>query len=101
QLDEVEGVGVEVLLEGSLFGVVRLFDAELLGEDLFDPLVDFLARRCHVTSLCRGGWKARRSYNFGPLRLLQTRGEATHDVVIHAAGGEADRVGDRRRRGVA
>src|SRR5581483_8418363 len=52
QLDEVEGVGVEVLLEGSLLRDVRLVDAELLGEDLLDPLVDFLARRCHVTSLC-------------------------------------------------
>src|SRR5581483_5409760 len=67
QLDEVEGVGVEILLEGSLLRDVRLVDAELLGEDLLDPLVDFLARRCHVTSFS-WGLKARRSY-----RLVRSR----------------------------
>src|SRR5262249_36962649 len=99
QLDEVEGVGVEVLLEGSLLGDVRLVDPELLGEDLLDPLVDFLARCCHVTLLCRGGWKAGRSYNLSPLR--QARSEAADDVVVDATGREPDRIGDRRRRRVA
>src|SRR5438270_12356430 len=95
QLDEVEGVGIEVFLEGSLLRDVRLFDAELLGEDLLDPLVDFLARRCHVTSLCCRGWKARRSYKLRALRLSETAGEAAAAVVADTAGGEADRVSGR------
>src|SRR6478609_6135768 len=99
QLDEVERVGVEVLLEGCLLRDVRLVDAELLGEDLLDPLVDFLARRCHVTSLWSWGWKARRSYKLSPLR--QAGSEAADDVVLDTAGGEADRICDRRRRRVA
>src|SRR5947209_10565706 len=65
QLDEVERVGVEILLEGRLLGDLRLVDAELLGEDFLDPIVDFLARSCHVTSFELGSRKARRSYRVG------------------------------------
>src|SRR4029079_11408989 len=101
QLDEVEGVGVEILLEGSLIRDVRLVDPELLGEDLLDPLVDSRARSCHVTSLCRRGWKARRSYNLRPLRPGEACSQAADDVVVDAAGGEPDGVGDRGRRGIA
>src|SRR5437763_6921364 len=50
QLDEIERVGIEVLLERRLFGDLVLVDAELLGENFLDSLEDFLARRCHVTS---------------------------------------------------
>src|SRR5262249_19609235 len=55
QLDEVERVGVEVLLEGRLLCDVGFLDPELLGQDFLDPLEDFLARRCHVTSSKVGG----------------------------------------------
>src|SRR5918911_2050335 len=50
QLDQVERVGVEILLEGGLLGDLALLDAELLGQDVLDPLEDFLPRRGHVTS---------------------------------------------------
>src|SRR5919201_710671 len=50
QLDQVERVGVEVLLEGGLLGDLALLDAEMLGQDVLDPLEDFLPRRGHVTS---------------------------------------------------
>src|SRR5437588_9035980 len=53
QLDEIERVGVEVLLEGGLLRDLALVDAELFGQDFLDSLEDFLARRCHVTA--RGG----------------------------------------------
>src|SRR5438105_3868712 len=98
QLHEVDRVGVELLLEGRLLRDVRLVDAELLGEDLLDPLVDFRARRCHVTSCVVGAGKARRSYSLG---LLEPGSETTHDVVVDTAGGEPDRIRNRRRRGVA
>src|SRR5947209_18450270 len=54
QLDEVERVGVEILLEGRLLVDLALVDAQLLDQDLLDSLEDFLARSCHVTSL--GDW---------------------------------------------
>src|SRR5215212_7151861 len=53
QLDEIERVGVEVLLEGGLLRDLALVDAELLGQNFLYSLENFLARRCHVTS--RGG----------------------------------------------
>src|SRR5437867_12852141 len=53
QLDEVERVGVEILLERGLLRDLALVDTELLGQDFLYSLEDFLARRCHVTS--RGG----------------------------------------------
>src|SRR4051794_30998811 len=104
QLDEVERVGVEVLLERRLLGDVRLFDPELLGQDFLDSLEDFLARRCHVTSFTWGpgktnAAKSRRSYN--PGGLGQPRTEPTDDIVLDAAGGEPDRVRDRGARRVA
>src|SRR3954452_2999171 len=52
QLDQVERVGVEVLLERRLLGDLALLDPELLGQNLLDPLEDFIARRCHLTSTC-------------------------------------------------
>src|SRR5947209_3238515 len=57
QLDEVERVGVEILLKGRFVGDLILFDAELLGQDILDLLGDFLARCCHVTSLSWGAGK--------------------------------------------
>src|SRR5688500_16063399 len=48
QLDEVERIGVQVFLEGSILGDLSLVDAELLDEYLLHPLLDLLARRCHV-----------------------------------------------------
>src|SRR5581483_9471210 len=92
QLDEVEGVGVEILLEGSLLRDVRLVDAELLGEDLLDPLVDFLARRCHVTSFS-WGLKARRSY-----RLLTGRSRADWARWASAMRGRREREWQRHSR---
>src|SRR5947199_2181043 len=55
QLDEIERVRIEVLLERGLLRDIRLLDPELLGQDFLDSLEDFLARRCHVTSLICGG----------------------------------------------
>src|SRR5918912_836673 len=60
QLDQVERVGVEILLEGGLLVDLALLDAELLGQDVLDPLEDFLPRRGHVTS--HSGCRARRLY---------------------------------------
>src|SRR4051812_9365340 len=51
QLDKVKRVRVEVVLKRSLFGDLALLHAELLAQHFPDPLVDFLARRCHLTSL--------------------------------------------------
>src|SRR5581483_7931332 len=104
QLDEVEGVCVEVLLERRLFGDVRLLDPELLGQDFLHTLEDFFARRCHVTSFTwgpgrTGAAKSRRSYNAALLRQL--RSEPPDDVVLDAARGEADRVRERGARRVA
>src|SRR5207244_9585781 len=62
QLDQVERVGVEVLLEGRLLRDLALLDPELLGQNLLDPLEDFIARRCHLTSTCVVYSGARRSY---------------------------------------
>src|SRR3954465_2409213 len=59
QLDEIQRVGVEVLLEGRLLRDLALVDTELLGQDFLYSLEDFLARRCHVTS--RGGRGRRRA----------------------------------------
>src|SRR5436190_4216724 len=55
ELDEIEGVRVEVLLERRLFVDLVLVDTKLLGEYLLDSLEDFFARRCHVTSSCWSG----------------------------------------------
>jgi hypothetical protein len=56
QLDEVERVGIEVVLEGRLVGDLRLVDAELLAERRLDALVDLIAGMCPVvTSLVAGG----------------------------------------------
>jgi len=41
QLDEVEGVGVQVLLERRLFRDIGFLDPELLGQDFLDSLEDF------------------------------------------------------------
>jgi hypothetical protein len=57
QLDQIERVGVEILLERRLLCDLALIDTELVGQNLLDPLVDFLARRCHVTSSGRRGLK--------------------------------------------
>ena len=46
-----EQLGVEILLERRFLCDVVFLDPELLGQDFLDPLEDFLARRCHVTSL--------------------------------------------------
>ena len=51
ELYEIERVRVEVLLERGLFCDRTFFHAELFGQNFLDPLVHFLARRCHVTSL--------------------------------------------------
>ena len=45
QLDEVEGVGVEIVLEGRLGRDLVLVDTELLDENLLDLVEDFFARR--------------------------------------------------------
>src|SRR5918996_995742 len=55
QLDEVEGVGVEILLEGGLLGDLAVVDAELVDEHFLDPVEDFLTRSCHLTSFRRRG----------------------------------------------
>src|SRR4051794_26443017 len=51
QLDQIERVRIEIFLERRFLGDLVLVDAELFAQHLSDPLVDFLARRCHVTSL--------------------------------------------------
>src|SRR3954471_16236506 len=79
QLDEVERVGVEILLERRFLGDVRFLDSELFGQDFLDPLEDFLARRCHVTSFCQWRLKARRSYSVRSAG--QSCCEAADDVV--------------------
>src|SRR5215203_596231 len=50
-LDEVERVGAEILLEVRLFRDVRFLHGQALCQDFPDALVDFVAGRCHVTSL--------------------------------------------------
>ena len=45
QLDEIEGVGVEIVLERRLDRDLVLVDTELLDEDLLDLVEDFFARR--------------------------------------------------------
>src|SRR5260221_484817 len=50
ELDEVERVGVQVVLERRLFGDLILFDSELLRQNFFHTLEDFFTRRCHVSS---------------------------------------------------
>src|SRR5438067_1833834 len=57
QLDEVERVGVEVVLERRLLGDLILLDSELLRQDFLDALEDFFTRSCHVTSIVFGGLK--------------------------------------------
>src|SRR5258708_23623077 len=54
ELDEVERVGVQVVLERRLFGDLILFDSELLRQNFLDTLEDFFTRRCHVTSSLGG-----------------------------------------------
>src|SRR6478735_6344635 len=54
QLDQIERVGIEVLLERCLRGDLALVHAELLGQDILHTFVHFLAGRCHLTSP-RGG----------------------------------------------
>ena len=51
QLDEIEGVGVQVVLEGRLVRDLIVVDSELLRQDFLDALEDLFTRRCHVTSL--------------------------------------------------
>src|SRR4249919_3968362 len=53
QLDEIERIGVEILLERRRLDDVGLLDAELLHQNHLYSLEDFLARSCHVTSLSR------------------------------------------------
>src|SRR5438270_9633688 len=50
QLHEIERVGVQILLEGRFLRDLALLDSELLGQDVLDPLEDFLPRSGHVTS---------------------------------------------------
>ena len=45
ELDEVERVGVEIVLEGRLGRDLALVDTELLDENLLDLVEDFFARR--------------------------------------------------------
>src|SRR5581483_206999 len=71
QLDEVERIGVQVFLERCVLADLALLDAELLGQDLLDSLVDLFTRRGHLSSLSRG-LEARRSYT-GARRALRLR----------------------------
>ena len=48
QLDEVERIGIEVILEGRLFGDLIFLDSELLCQDFLDALEDFLDRKSVV-----------------------------------------------------
>ena len=49
QLDQVEGVGVEVLLERGLLRELTIIDSELLDEYWLDPLENFFAGHCHCS----------------------------------------------------
>src|SRR6188474_2393755 len=70
QLDEVEGVGVEILLEVRLIVDLALLHPELLAQDLLHALVDLLTRRRHLTSIRSIPGKSGRSYTgvWRPLR---------------------------------
>jgi hypothetical protein len=48
QLDEIEGIRVQVLLERGLLVDLGVVDAELLAQDFLDPLEDFFTRRCQI-----------------------------------------------------
>src|SRR5207249_1410108 len=50
QLDQIQRVGVQVLLKGSLVRDLAVVDAERLGQDFLDTLEDLLARSGHLTS---------------------------------------------------
>src|SRR5439155_20788988 len=50
QLDEVERVGIEILLERGLLRDLTFIHTELFSQDFLHSLENFLARRCHVTS---------------------------------------------------
>src|SRR5688572_13851051 len=107
QLDEVERVGVEILLKRSFRGDLALIDPELLDEHFFHPLVDLLARRCHLALLPAfrfsapgdGGCYTLRLWGGNPLR------EPVRQPVDHlpadALGCQSDRVRYRPPGGVA
>src|SRR5829696_7808304 len=95
QLDEIERVGVQVLLERSLLVDLGLLDSELLRQDFLDPLEDFFTRRCQIDSLLVWtGLERARSYSGRP-PFGQAGGQPADDVVLDPAGGEVDRVRDR------
>src|SRR5919199_4778901 len=97
QLYEIERVGVEVLLERRLLRDLALLDPELLGQDFFDPLEDFVARRCHLTSFVAVSLRAGRCYH----ALRKPFAQPPDHVVLDAAGRQPDRVRERVRRRVA
>ena len=47
QLDEVERIGVEIVLERRVLRDLALVHAELLAQNGFDALEDLLTRSCH------------------------------------------------------
>src|SRR4029079_19293588 len=61
QLDQVEGVGVEILLERRLVRELVFVYAELLAEDGLDALGHFFTGQCHYFNLSfvpTGSWSA-------------------------------------------
>ncbi len=93
QLHQVERIGVEVFLEGGLFGDYVLVEPELLDEALPSPVRRLPVSTRHVTSrsLVGARLRARRSYT-GHARDLslcrQLLGELCGDVVLDATSSE-------------
>ena len=97
QLDEIERIGVEVLLERRTLRDLAVVHTELLGQNLFHSFVDFLPRRCHLTSLGRCPLlRSRRCYT-----LREALAQTLDDPVLDSLRREPDRVGDCAARGVA
>src|SRR2546421_868964 len=112
ELDQVERVGVEILLERGFLGDLALLDSELLGQDVLDPLEDFLPRRGHVTSQFRltsaptlpAGKRApqavprHRAPPRGPRGGSHSRSRAATSCRARSRRGRGGRADRRRRR---
>ena len=101
QLDQVERIGIEVLLERSLVGDLVFVDAELLDEYALDaarlPLLSTLP--CHLFVVV--GAEAAADHTASAF-WRQPGVEPAADVVLDTpSGGSTDRVRDRARGGVA
>src|SRR5919199_3317919 len=99
QLDEVEGIGVEILLERGLFRDLALLDPELLDQDVLDLLVDLLPGSCHRGFLpaFRRSPAQRSADATTESRLRHVRRDGSKPALPRGLGRPSPRAGSRWR----